>query len=84
MMVVRDEHVVTNVEREMTPIDTIPIMIIGENNDVRVVGTIIVPPTRQIQAVQVDHIDPLNPTGVDHHVTMMSKDHVVHLVIDTR
>jgi len=83
MMVVRDEHIVTNVERVTTPDDTIPMMTIGENDDVHVVGTMIVPPTLQIQAVQVDHVDPLDPTGVDHHVIVMFEDHIVHLVIDT-
>jgi hypothetical protein len=83
-MVVRDEHIVTDVERVMTPEDTIPMMIIGESSDVCVVGAMIVPLTRQIRAVRVDRVDPLNPTGVDHHVIVMAKDHVVHLVIDTR
>jgi len=68
----------------MTPKDTIPMMIIGESDDIHVVGTVIVPLTCQIQAVRVDHVDPLDPTGVDHHMIMMSKDHVMHLVIDTR
>jgi hypothetical protein len=48
MMVVRDEHIVTDVERVTTPEDTIPMMIIGESNDVHVVGAMIVPLTRQI------------------------------------
>ena len=62
--------------RETTPVDIIPMMIIGENDDVCVVGIMIVSSTLQIQAVQVDHINPLNPTDVDHHVIMMSEDHI--------
>src|ERR1700674_5089949 len=80
-MVVRDEHVVTDVERETTTEDTIPMMIIGESDDVRVVGTMIVPLTHQIQAVRVDHIDPLDSTGVDHHMIVMSKDHVIVVMV---
>jgi hypothetical protein len=83
-MVVRDEHVITNVERATTPDDIIPMMIIGENDDVRIVGTMVVPLILQIQAVRVDHVDPLDPTGIDHHVIVMLEDHIVHLVIDTR
>jgi hypothetical protein len=76
-MVVRDEHIITDIERATTPDDTIPMMTIGENHDVCIVGTMIVPLTLQIQAVvQVDHIDPLDPTDVDHHVIMMSEDHI--------
>ena len=37
MMVVRDEHIVTDVERATTPEDTIPMMIIGESGNVCVV-----------------------------------------------
>src|SRR5882762_8616037 len=59
MMVVRDEHIVTDVERATTPEDTIPMMIIGESGDVRIVGAMIVPPTCQIRAVRVDRVDPL-------------------------
>ena len=83
-MAVRDEHIVTNVERATTPEDTIPMMIIGENGDVHVAGTMRVLPTHQIQAVPVDCIDPLDPTDIGHHVIVMTKDHVMHLVIDTR
>ena len=44
----------------------------------------VVPLTLQIQAVRVDHVDPLDPTGVDHHMIVMFEDHIVHLVIDTQ
>src|SRR5882762_8673736 len=64
-MAVRDEHIVTDVERATTPEDTIPMMIIGENGDVRVAGTMIVLPTHQIRAVQVDRVNPLDPTDID-------------------
>src|SRR5882762_2898819 len=84
MMVVRDKHVVTNIKRVMTPNDIIPMMIIGENNNIHIVGTMVVPLTLQIQAVRVDHVDPLDPTGVDHHMIVMFEDHIVHLVIDTQ
>src|SRR5882762_3168765 len=67
-MVVHDKHVIIDVERAMTPNDIIPMIIIGENDDIRVVETMVVPLILQIQAVQVDHVDPLNPTGIDHHV----------------
>jgi len=83
-MAVRDEHIVTDVERATTPEDATPMMIIGENGDVHVAGTMIVLPTRQIRAVRVDRVDPLNPTDIGHHVIVMTKEHVVHLVIDTR
>ena len=83
-MAVRDEHIVTDVKRATTPEDTIPMMIIGESGDVRIVGAMIVPPTCQIRAVRVDRVDPLDPTGVDHHVIVMAKDHIMHLVIDTQ
>jgi hypothetical protein len=83
-MVVRDEHVVTNVERATTLNNIIPMMIIGENDDIHVVGTMVVPLILHIQAVRVDHVDPLDPTGVDHHVIVMFKDHIMHLVIDTQ
>jgi len=83
-MAVRDEHIVTDVERATTPEDATPMMIIGENGDVRVAGTMIVLPTRQIRAVRVDRVDPLNPTDIGHHMIVMTKEHVVHLVIDTQ
>jgi hypothetical protein len=83
-MVVHGEHVIIDVERATTPDDIIPMIIIGENDDVRVVGTMVVPLILQIQAVQVDHVDPLDPTDIGHHVIVMTKEYVVHLVIDTR
>jgi len=83
-MAVRDKHIITDVGRAMTPEDATPMMIIGENGDVRVAGTMIVLPTHQIQAVQVDCVDPLDPTDIGHHVIVMTKEHVVHLVIDTQ
>ena len=48
MMAVRDEHIITDVKRVTTPEDTIPMMIIGESDDIHVVGAMIVPPTHQI------------------------------------
>ena len=59
-------------------------IIIGENDDVCVVGTMVVPLILQIQAVRVDHVDPHDPTGIDHHVIVILEDRIVHLVIDTR
>ena len=83
-MVVHDEHVVIDVERATTPDDIIPMIIIGENDDVRVIGTMIVPLILQIQAVRVDHVNPHDPTGIDHHVIAILEDRIVHLVIDTQ
>jgi len=84
MMVVHDEHVIIDVERATTPDDIIPMIIIGENDDIRIIGTMVVPLILQIQAVRVDHVDPHNPTGIDHHVIVILEDRIVHLVIDTR
>jgi len=43
--IIRDEHIVTNIEIVITLDDTIPMMIIGETEDVCVRETITVPPT---------------------------------------
>jgi len=39
-------------------------------------GPMIVLPTRQIWAVRVDRVDPLDPTDIGHHVIVTTKEHV--------
>ena len=75
-MTVRDEHIVTDVERATTLEGATPMMIIGENGDTHVAGTMTALLTHQIQAVRVDRVDPLDPTDIGHHVIMMTKEHI--------
>jgi hypothetical protein len=81
--IIGGEHIVTDVEIVITLNDAMPMMIIGENEDIHLRGTMIVPPTLWTQAAQVDHVDPLSLTDEDHHVIVTVEDHIVHLVIDT-
>jgi hypothetical protein len=83
MKIIESEHIVADVKRAIALDDVIPMMIIGENGDVCVIGTTIVPLILQNRVVQVDHDDPLDPIDIGHHMIMMDKGHIVHLAIDT-
>jgi len=80
-MVVHDEHVVIDVERATTPDDIIPMIIIEKNNNVCVVGTMVVPwfsdssSTSRITSILTIH-------RYRSSVIVILEDRIVHLVID--